>query len=298
MSTRYAFATPGRPLVIEVTARDAATEAEGQALAAAVDERLPEWPLLPAEETPFAGEPVIAVERRGADFAFTYPGLPETPLVLQGPVAAADALASALISCYAQQDTRQVTAHAGAIAAGGGLVVLYGDSLAGKSTLAVLAAFRGRPLAADDRLVISVPIEGTPVGVALGTVPRMRLPLPPQVEPAFADFVEARRLRGDSRLSHLALHRPGEQLAAGSRLPVRALVALERKESGALEFSPQGQGVALRSFFNSFAAPHLGAEALTRRLHKLVRRVPSYRLGFANSTLAAELLIERFGGGR
>ena len=45
MSTRYAFATPGRPLVVEVSARDAATDAEGQALVAAVDARLPEWPL-------------------------------------------------------------------------------------------------------------------------------------------------------------------------------------------------------------------------------------------------------------
>lgn len=298
MTTRYAFATPGRPLVVEVTARDGAAEAEGQALAAAVDQRLPEWPLLSPEESALAGEPVIFVERRGADFAFTYAGLPETPLVMHGPVAAADALASALTSCYAQQDTRQVTAHAGAIAMPDGLVVLYGDSLAGKSSIAVQAAFRGTPLAADDRLVIAVPIEGAPSGVALGTVPRLRLPLPPQAEPAFQHFVEARRQRGDQRLLHLALNRPGEQLPAGQRLPIRALVALERREGGALEFSPQGQGLALRSFFDSFAAPHLGAEALTRRLHKLVRRVPAYRLCFANSSLAAKLLIERFGGGR
>lgn len=298
MSTRYAFATPGRPLVVEVTARDAATEAEGQALVTAVDQRLPEWPLLPPEAAAEAGPPAIHVERRGANFSFAYAGLPDAPLEVEGPVAAADALAAALMNCYAQQDTRQVTAHAGAIAMPDGLVVLYGDSLAGKSSIAVQAAFRGRPLAADDRLVIAVPIEGAPSGIALGTVPRLRLPLPPQAEPAFGHFVEARRQRGDQRLLHLALNRPGEQLAAGTRLPIRALVALERREGGAVEFSPQGQGLALRSFFDSFAAPHLGAEALTRRLHKLVRRVPAYRLCFANSGLAAKLLIERFGGGR
>ncbi len=296
MSSRYAFATPGRPLVVEVTALDGQTAAEGQTLVAAVAERLCEWPLLDAAATAEAGEAVIRIERQGADFAFDYPGLPEAPLVMQGPQAAADALASALMGCFAQQDTRHVTAHAGAVAMADGLVVLYGASLVGKSSIAVQAAHRGRPLAADDRLVISVPIEGAPEGIALGTLPRLRLPLPPQADAAFAAFVEQRSLHRDERLAHLALQRPAEQLPAGTRLPVRALIALQRRESGAVEFSPQGAGVALRSFFDSFAAPHLGSEALTRRLHKLVRRVPSYRLGFANSGQAAKLLIERFGG--
>jgi len=288
VAARYTFVTPGRPVVVELESPgDAAADAE---LLQALALLLPEWTATPGGE-----EPSVRLETEGRLFRLAYPGVGPQPLEVIGLRAAADSLAGALTSSFVQQDPRQLQVHAGAIALPGGLVVLHGVSLSGKSSLAVHAARLGAPLAADDRLAVTVPIEGQPQGIALGLGARLRLPLPPQAGEDFAAFVAERTRRSAGGVAQLELRRPDEQLPAGTRLPIRALVALERRESGAIELSPHGAGAALRAFFEDFAAPHLGAEALTRRLHKLVRRVPVHRLAFANSRQAASLLLERFG---
>lgn len=287
MAARYTFVTPGQPLVVELESPgDAAADAE---LLQALSLLLPEWTATPGGEAP-----TIRLAADGRLFRVSHPGL-APPREVIGLRAAADALADALASSFVQQDPRQLQVHAAAIALPSGLVVLHGASLSGKSSVAVQAASLGAPLAGDDRLAVAVPVEGAPLGIALGLGPRLRLPLPPQAGEAFAAFVAERTRRAANGIAQLALHRPQEQLPAGTRLPIRALVALERRETGALELSPHGAGAALRAFFEDFAAPHLGAEALTRRLHKLVRRVPVHRLAFANSRQAASLILERFG---
>jgi hypothetical protein len=290
LPARFAFATPGRPIVLEVSASDGQTANEGEALVAALGEVLPEWTATPTE-----AEPAIRVSRQQSRFSFRYAGLPEDELTVVGLRFAADALAAALATTLAQQNDRWLLVHAAAIALPRGYLLLYGDSQAGKSSLATLAAHLGRPLVADDRLVVEVPIEGPPLGIALGAAPRLRQPLPADFGDDFLAFATAHRRRAESGVALLDLARPAQQVAAGARGPILALVALERRGEGAIEFSPMGRGLALKRLYGAFAAPHLGAEAMTRRLHKLVRRVPAHSLVFARSRETAGLLVERFG---
>lgn len=290
MPTRFAFATPGRPIVLEVGSADGQTANEGQALVGAVREVLPEW-----QATATEAEPQIRVTREQSRFTFRYAGLPDGELTVVGLRLAADALAAALAATLAQQNDRWLLVHAAAIALPRGYLLLYGDSQAGKSSLSTLAAHLGRPLVADDRLVVEVPIEGPPQGIALGAAPRLRQPLPSDFGADFLAFAGARSRRGDAGVALLDLDRPAQQLALGARGPVLALVALERRTEGAIELSPMGRGLALKQLYGAFAAPHLGPEAMTRRLHKLVRRVPAHALVFARSRETAQLLIERFG---
>jgi hypothetical protein len=287
---RFAFASPGRPIVVEVTADDGQTGREGEALVAALGEILPEWPATPTEAAP-----AILVRRHQSRFTFAYPGLPGGSLEVVSLRLAADAQAAALVTSLTQQDDRWLQAHAAAIALPRGFLLLYGDSLAGKSSLASIAAHLGAPLVADDRLVVEVPIEGRPSGIALGAAPRLRQPLPADFGADFQSFAAQRSILREGRVSLLRLQRPKEQIAAGERGPLLALVALERRREGANELSPMGQGLALKRLYGAFAAPHLGAEAMTRRLHKLVRRVPAHSLVFSRSRGTAALLLERFG---
>jgi hypothetical protein len=287
---RFAFASPGRPIVLEVTAEDGQTANEGEALVAALAELLPEW-----QATPTADEPTIRVGRHQSRFTFDYPGLPDGPVEMVGLKLAADALAAALTTSLAQQDARWLQAHAAAISLPRGYLLLYGDSLAGKSSLASIAAFLGAPVVSDDRLVVEVPIEGQPIGIALGAAPRLRQPLPADFGADFHAFALHHAGRREGQVSLLNLARPKEQVAAGERNRLLALVALERRDEGSIELSPLGQGLALKRLYGAFAAPHLAAEAMTRRLHKLVRRVPAHSLVFSRSRDTAALLIERFG---
>ena len=290
MPARFAFASPGRPIVLEVTAEDGQTANEGESLVAALAELLPEWRVTPTGE-----EPTIRVARHQSRFTFDYPGLPEGPVSMVGLRLAADALAAALTTSLAQQDDRWLQAHAAAISLPRGYLLLYGDSLSGKSSLASIASFLGAPVVSDDRLVIEVPIEGQPTGIALGAAPRLRQPLPADFGADFQDFAAHHTGRREGQVALLKLARPTEQVAAGERDRLLALIALERRAEGAIELSPMGQGLALKRLYGAFAAPHLAAEAMTRRLHKLVRRVPAHSLVFSRSRDAAALLIERFG---
>jgi len=308
MPARFAFRTPGRPVVVEFVDLEGAVppviEGSGgdavwaERLLPEVAELLPEWSGLAA-----AGEepPLVRVERRrgGGEryhFNFRYPGLPGGSFEVEGQAAAADAVATALTLCFTQQDRRALQVHAAALVFPRGILVLHGGSQAGKSTLAVQGACLGLPLAADDRLVVTVSPEGLVEATALGVAPRLRKPLPPDAGAAFAGFVAGRIRREFPAAARLALQRPAEQLPAGQRLPVLGLVSLERRARGAIEFAPQGQGAALKSLFSTAAAPHLDTETMTRRLAKIVRRVPSWRLAFTSSRDTAALLLERFGG--
>ena len=290
MPARFAFASPGRPIVLEVTADDGQTANEGESLVAAVGDLLPEWQVSPTTDAP-----TIRVARNQSRFTFDYPGLPDGPVSMVGLRLAADALAAALTTSLAQQDDRWMQAHAAAIALPRGYLLLYGDSLAGKSSIATIASFLGAPVVSDDRIVVDVPIEGQPKGIALGAAPRMRQPLPAEFGADFHSFATHHAGQRDGAVSLLRLARPKEQVAAGGRDRLLALIALERRREGSIQMSPMGQGLALKRLYGAFAAPHLAADAMTRRLHKLVRRVPAHSLVFSRSRDTAALLIERFG---
>lgn len=301
MPARYAFATPGQPLVVEFEDTSAsAPQGDGywaERLLPEMAELLPEWRAAPSQAP---ASLFLRRRRAGERFAFTlaYPGLPGGAHEVEGAFAAADALATALAFSFTQQDRRALLVHASALVFPRGVLVMHGDTHAGKSTLAVQGAALGLPLAADDRIVVTVSPEGVVEATALGITPRLRKPLPPDGGEAFAEFVRRRQGAETASGLRLRLARPAEQLAAGQRLPLLGLVALERRERGAIEFAPLAQGAAMKAFFANSVAPHLDAETMTRRLAKIVRRVPSWRLNFTSSRDTAALLRERFGEGR
>lgn len=227
MPARLSFATPGQPVVFEFADQEggdpAATAAWARDLLPEVAEVLPEWPLA-ADADDAEVPPVVRVERRPGPagrwlFTFRYPGLPDGSFEVEGRVAAGEAICGALTLCFTQQDRRALQLHAAALALPRGMLVLHGASLAGKSSLAVHGACLGAPLAADDRLVVTVSVDGVVEATALGVAPRLRKPLPPDAGAAFVAFVSSRIGRDFENVSRLFLARPQEQLPAGVPAP-------------------------------------------------------------------------------
>jgi hypothetical protein len=207
---------------------------------------------------------------------------------------AALGLVGALIGAYVAQDPALVCFHAAATRVTDGLVVMMGDTGAGKSTLAAHLVQRGLRSFGDDRLAVHLSPEGHDEGIALAIPHKLRLPLPDDAGAGFASFVEARAAKRWVDRMRLRLQ-DGEAAAFGTRAPLRALVVLARADDLAPSLEPAPVGLVVRELVRHSFAPHLGGEDLLRALVGLAGRVPGYRLSYARSADAAALVARRFG---
>jgi hypothetical protein len=209
---------------------------------------------------------------------------------------AANGLAGALVAEYVAARPDMVCLHAGSAQVGGGLCVLVGESLAGKSSVAMQLAATGYRLFGDDRLALR---PAAAVGECLGLHPKLRLPLPDDAGPLLNEFVEAYT---EIRSDEAAYLHPWDTEAAsfGETAKLTALVALERGAEGdepaVLEPAPAAD--IIRALVSNVFAPHMSAEALVTTMTALARDVPGYRLRWTSTRAAARLLADRVKDGR
>ncbi|MFX0544219.1 PqqD family protein [Roseovarius sp. S1116L3] len=129
-----------------------------------------------------------------------------------------------LVQAHVDATAGIIGLHCGAVRIGGNLVAFIGTYRAGKSTLVTrLGMEEGCALFCDD--VLPVDAEGT--ATTLGVQPRLRLPLPEGVTPAFRDAVAQRLSISDHRYGHVSCP---DQAAFGAQAPLAAMVVLYRQE--------------------------------------------------------------------
>jgi hypothetical protein len=206
-----------------------------------------------------------------------------------GAMDAANALAGALIGAFIGRRSAMICLHAGSALIGGGLVALIGGSHAGKSSVALQLAAAGYRLFGDDRIALDLADMTAPLGLCLGLMPKIRLPLPPDAGPRLAEFVDAYSELQDEAAAYL---KPwaGEAATFGETASLRALVVLERSEGAPARLDPLARPALLRTLIESVTAPGLDAGALVAQLDALARAVPAYALSFGASREAAALL--------
>ncbi|MCX7890430.1 MAG: PqqD family protein [Rhodobacteraceae bacterium] len=134
---------------------------------------------------------------------------------------------SALAIALPAEDDRLICLHAAAVGMAGRLVVFPNVRRAGKSTLAAALAGRGHPLFSDDVLPLLFAGDGTAWGLAMGIAPRLRLPLPETLDPAFRDWAAA---VGGPRNRQYQYLRLKDQPPHGEIGPVGAFVILDRRD--------------------------------------------------------------------
>lgn len=202
---------------------------------------------------------------------------------------AANAFAGALIGAFVGRRSAMICLHAGSALIGGGLVALIGGSHAGKSSVALQLAAAGYRLFGDDRIALDLADMAAPLGLCLGLMPKIRLPLPPDAGPRLAEFVDAYSELQDEGAAYL---KPWAEEAAtfGETASLRALVVLDRSEGTLARLEPLARPALLRTMIESVTAPQLDAAALVAQLDALARAVPAYALSFDSSREAATLL--------
>ena len=260
---RQGFAGPRRPLTL------AASEAVLGHVAAIA----PGWPRVPpgAADDATLNNGVLSIAAYAApDLSFPH------------DLAAANGAVGALIGAYVVQDPALLALHAAALRGRDGLLVLLGDHGAGKSTMAVALAAHGLPLVTDDRLVVRDERDG----VALGLMPKLRLPLPANADAAFRAYVTAHAAAAEGEMQYVDV--PG-RLPFGATAPLATLIEL-RRSGGAPVLAP---GAPAKALVGVTFAPHLSAPEKLARIARLAA-LPSYTLTYGDTFEAALFLAGRF----
>ena len=278
----WSVAGPTAPLKVEGPA----------ALAPLFPLLLPGWHLEPGGN----GAADLTLGQGAAGFDLRGAILPEGHMACGEFLQAADTLANALLTCYAAQSPDLFQVHASAIAMKGRVFAFLGESLAGKSTLALHLAAQGERLFGDDRLLLRLPQESdgpaTALGAGLG--PRVRLPLPAGSGAVLQDFVEDRRREDHDGAAFLSMA-PGEIARLGEGAPLGAMVLLARGESEAVRLDDARPAEILQAVLTRSVAPHIAPENLVKRLDLLLRRVPCYHLRYPDSRSAAAFVRASLG---
>lgn len=249
------------------------------------------WPLKwagPVAETP---PDVKVIEHPDGTYQVVSAGPGGSDFMFDNPYDAANGLAGGLISVFVSRDPQMVCLHAGAARVGDGLVVVIGDSFAGKSSVALHLAVLGNRFFGDDQ--IGVTLENPSQGLCLGLMPKVRLPLPEDCGDAFREFVDGYSSMQGDEMAYLKLWE-GEAGTFGDTAPVRALVFLDRRDAGETELHPASRPELVKTMVRTAFAPHISSPGLLAGLTRLADAAEAYHLQFSSSRDAAGLLSREF----
>ncbi|WP_157928767.1 PqqD family protein [Pararhizobium haloflavum] len=253
-------------------------------LLAAVDAAFGDWP---HERVDREQRPFVSIRRTGALYAITTASGDELTL---NAVGTANRLVVEVLGASIAANPERLCFHCASVRIGGRLVLFPSEARAGKSTLAAYLASQGHEIFGDDALALA---PGDREGVALGLAPRLRRPLPPTLGGAARDYIERAGRIDDRRYSYLDL--PGGRLAKrGEQAPLGALVLLDRRDDGPVEFFSAERPAMLRALIAQNFARAAPASTLIDRLHAVVERLPRYRLCYSDLEEAAAVLASAF----
>lgn len=234
-------------------------------------------------------DPIITVARTARGYSLTASWLDE-PLQRRDEVDCVCALIAELVRASVDSDPGSLCLHAAAARIAGHLVVFPNRYRAGKSLLSACLAAHGARLLADD----VVPL-GAQDGHALasGILPRLRLPLPDNLERRTRAFIA--RHRGPRNDHYAYLDLPPSRLAPrGESAAIDGIVLLDRRDGGAASLEAIGQSEALRQIILQNFAREPDAGQILERLQRIVGQATCHRLTYARADDAARLLLDIF----
>ena len=247
------------------------------------------WPRHPAED----GAPArIQVRRAGGDFVIDSPWL-DTPLRDPSALRAAGNLAVDLVEQWLDEHPDTLCLHCGAALFGDQLVIFPAQAHAGKSTLMARLAAAGIPIFTDD--ILPLVGDADEDGFSLGLQARPRLPLPPSAGTALQRLVADCAPVRDERYAYI---QPAAGIGPvfGRRARIGAIVLLERTAdaSSPARLEPAHRGDGLQELIFQNLSPELHLPDSIARLHRLMARLPCFRLRYNDLEEASALLSHRF----
>ena len=248
---------------------------------------MPGWPITPCVEQ--EKTPDVCIWRHPKGYWQQAPALPDGALLDTAVGTACSVIADAA-GAYFYRHPDLVGLHCGSVEINGQLVIFPDTYRAGKSTLTAAFAAAGQRVYGDDVLALNNAGEG----IALGVAPRLRLPLPEALSPAFQAFVNAHLGPHDTRYGYLRLD--DTQLAAhGQRCPLGAILLIDRDD---MIVEPQltrlQPGDGLWQLLRQNFAEHESDQALIERFLPLLQHLPCFLLRYHDAYEAAQWLCARW----
>lgn len=200
------------------------------------------------------------------------------------------ALISELFWPFLEAEPDLLCVHGAAVEFAGKLVVFPNRYRAGKSLLSAALVAAGRRLFTDDVLPI---VSGTARGLALGVRPRLRIPVPDDLDARTRQFIDERAGPSSGRYLYLNTTET-EQATRGTQLPIGAFVLLERDASVKPAMTPISFGTVMRQLIWQNFARRLHHAEILRRLHQLSEGARCYCLRYARVEQGVTLLGKAF----
>lgn len=212
-------------------------------------------------------------------------------LVFPDPVDAICDLLLDLEHAYIKDSGSLLALHAAGVKMGEGLVVFPSTHGAGKSLLTAALAQTGHRVFADDQLPI---LPGSPtIGVAPGFLPRLRNPLPDDLDAKVATFIETHSGPQSAQFRYVDL--PQDVLAPlGEQAPIKGIVVLNRVADASPQMETIGEAEVLKMCVLQSFGRSLKAIEVLDHLHNMVKGAECFKLTYRTVRQAQALLQEKF----
>src|SRR5210317_1224557 len=239
-----------------------------------------------------ASEPTTQITIRKTESGYERSSLwLEEPVVHRDPVDAVCDLTVDLIHAFVTDHQGYLCLHSAAALFNQGLFLFPSTYRSGKSTLSLHLAFNGVPLFTDDALPVA---SDSNVGMATALYPRLRLPLPESVTDGFRNYIRQRVALRNDRYCYVSLDR-NEQLRLGTTAPIEGIVLLDlNPDSEDMVLEQSGRKEVIKEIILRNFARQNKALDIVERIYEIVGNADCYKLTYANSDLAAKLLIKHF----
>lgn len=195
------------------------------------------------------------------------------------------------IDWFADRNPRHFCVHMAAVEFAGRAVLFPAIQKTGKSTLSLHCVEGGRALLGDDVVAID---PDTAEAVALGLMPRMRLPLHPRFRSSFRAFMADRAGLTDRTWQYVNLG-PGEIIPYGTRLPIGGVVILDRRKDVKATMEEAKPSRALKALIDRNFGALSEPGRIFDSLRNIVLSAGCRLLTYSDPEEAAVLLEEEFG---
>ena len=234
--------------------------------------------------------PVITIEKTDVGFQRQSRWLSK-PAVFRNAVDAACDFIVDLIHAYIADNEGLLCLHCAAVKFNQGLVVFPNTYRAGKSILSLKLVSCGGQLFTDD--VLPITSHGN-FGMALGILPRLRLPLPEALGGAFSNFAFEHAGPKSDRYLYVKLSKR-EQAELGTTAPIRGITILQRDTAAKPALMKVKNSTVVRDVILRNFARQNSALEIVDRLYSIAEKADCYTLRYASLDQAVELLDDAFG---
>lgn len=215
---------------------------------------------------------------------------------LEAPVFHADALDAVCdfsvdyFHAYVADNPGVLCLHAAAVRLGDGLMVFPAFYKSGKSLFSAHLAWLGVELFTDDALPLT---PNDNMGVAMGVCPRLRVPLPENVDKGFRTFVSDNIAKVNQQYCYLKLGR--KNLAKlGTTEKIGAITLLNRVDNQPAFLEEIDSSDAMKELILRNFARQNKAIDIVDRIMIIAAKAKCYRLTYSDLREAGEILLAKF----